>query len=108
MIITQEETIAIVVERIRNHPFLEKIILFGSRARGEQRQNSDFDFLVIFQKIENKRKKVIEIMKQLADLREATDIIVCTLEDIEINRHRNWSIITNAMKEGKLIYESKR
>lgn len=45
---------------------------------------------------------------KVADLRDATDVIVCTLDDIEINQHRNWSIITNAMREGKLIYESKR
>jgi predicted nucleotidyltransferase len=38
---------------------LEQTILFGSRARGDFSVNSDYDFLIIVDKKENKQKKIV-------------------------------------------------
>ena len=36
-----------IVERIKRNPRVEKIILFGSRARGDERERSDIDLAVV-------------------------------------------------------------
>lgn len=102
-----KDYIATVIDRIKVKKDLAKIILFGSQARGNAKVDSDFDFLIVFKEIENKRKQTIEILKQLSDLPIAKDIVVCTLQDLEINKNKNWTIISNALKEGLLLYESR-
>ncbi|MEZ4689744.1 MAG: nucleotidyltransferase domain-containing protein [Ignavibacteria bacterium] len=35
----------------------DRVILFGSRARGDNRRDSDFDIMVVFKNDLNRRKK---------------------------------------------------
>ena len=42
------------IEKIKNLPFVEKIILFGSRARGTQLSRSDIDIAIICPTASNK------------------------------------------------------
>ena len=42
------------IEKIKNLPFVEKIILFGSRARGTQLSRSDIDLAIICPSASNK------------------------------------------------------
>ena len=44
---TQPEVINTITEHIGNNPHVEKVILFGSRARGDQRERSDIDLAVV-------------------------------------------------------------
>jgi predicted nucleotidyltransferase len=45
-----------IIERIRGvfarFPAVERVVLYGSRARGDERYNSDFDFLVQGEELE--------------------------------------------------------
>lgn len=43
----QPEVIEIISEHIGKNPHVEKVVLFGSRARGDQRERSDIDLAVI-------------------------------------------------------------
>lgn len=83
-----------------------KIILFGSRARGNQREDSDYDILVILNDeltIVQTRKIECQIRKVFALKLIDVDILVRT-KDI-INKYINVSgtVIYEAMKEGVLI-----
>ena len=75
------------------HP--EKIILFGSQARGTADSRSDIDLLVISPIKEKRRKLMIEMLRVLTELKYAFDIIILTREEYErdqkIPRHY-WKI----------------
>lgn len=96
-----------VVDRIvrKFHP--EKIILFGSWARGTAREDSDLDLLVVLAKTEHTRKAAIQIGNLLSNLPIGKDIIVTTPEDIEKYGKTVGNILLPALTEGKVIYESR-
>ncbi|MBK8396920.1 MAG: nucleotidyltransferase domain-containing protein [Leptospiraceae bacterium] len=85
----------------------ERIYIFGSFARGEATNDSDLDLLLEFKEIPNKRNLTIQIRKALADIPCAKDILVATPEEMENYKDKNWSIYSQAQKEGKVIYDRK-
>lgn len=50
-----KEFAQVVRNKLKTH--LKKIILFGSRARGDFREGSDYDFLIIVDKRKKQMKK---------------------------------------------------
>jgi len=90
-----------IVERFRP----EKIILFGSHARGTAGQDSDADILVVMPVKGSKRKKATEIDIALVGLDLPVDLIVVTPEELERNKNQIGTIIYPALKEGKVLYE---
>ena len=96
-----------VVNRIvqKFHP--EKIILFGSWARGDAREDSDLDLLVVLPKVDHKRKATIEIFRALNGLPISKDVIVTTPQEIKERGKVIGYILRPALEEGKVIYESK-
>ncbi len=91
----------IIAERFRP----EKIILFGSRARGEATPESDVDMLVIAETGVPRYKRAIPIYRLLGDFRTGIDILVYTPEEI-----KEWSsvpeaLVTRAHREGEILYE---
>ena len=83
LLIQQPPYLSEVVDRIvrKFHP--EKIILFGSWARGEAREDSDLDLLVVLPEVDHARKVAIQIGNSLSNLPISKDIIVSTPKDIE-------------------------
>lgn len=63
------------------HP--EKIILFGSQARGSADSHSDVDLLIISAIKENRRKLMVDMRNVLNELEYAFDVIVLTREEFE-------------------------
>lgn len=102
---TREETIQGMVRTIvsRFHP--EKIILFGSSAKGEGGADSDIDLLVVMRVEGSKRKKAAEIDAALAERSVPLDLIVITPEDMENGRNQPEMLIGSALKEGKTLYD---
>ena len=58
-----------------------KIVLFGSRARGDAREDSDYDLLVIVDAAPNRRALRIAIRRSFSDLAVAADVVVATVEE---------------------------
>ena len=100
-----EDTIKIIVDRIvsRFHP--EKIVLFGSYARGVVTPDSDIDLLIVISKKALRREIVWAIEEELADIRIPKDIIVRTADEIERFKDIVGTIVRPALKEGKVLYE---
>jgi len=96
-----EEMVRRIVDRF--HP--QKIILFGSLARGNAQRDSDADILVVMPVKGSKRKQATEIDVSLIGLDLPTDVIVVTPEELEKNRDRIGTIIYPAIREGKVLYE---
>lgn len=98
-------TIAEMVRRIvaRFHP--ERIILFGSHARGTAGPHSDVDLLVVMEPQGSKRKKAVEIHGLLAGMGVPKDIIVVTPEEFDGYRDAPGTVIRTAWQEGKILHD---
>ena len=83
-----------------------KIILFGSRARGNMREDSDVDFLVVVPLSLKSRETTAAILPSLANVepRYAVDIVLTTPEELEEYGHICGLVYFYALEEGKTIY----
>jgi predicted nucleotidyltransferase len=100
-----EAKIAEMVRRIVHHFHPEKIILFGSFARGNPGPDSDVDLLVVTRVTTSKRKHAAQIDAALADVGLPKDIIVVTPDEVERYRDVVGGIIYPALREGRVLYE---
>ncbi len=83
----------------------DKVILFGSRARGDHRPDSDLDILVIKESSEPRHTRARPLFGALADLPLEVDILVCTPQEIQEWSGVRQAFITTATREGKVVYE---
>ena len=96
-----------VVDRIVSTVHPEKIVLFGSRARGDHRPDSDVDLLVIQETTAPRYRRSVPIRKAIVGLLPSKDIIVYTPNEVEEWKDVPNSFIATALSEGKLLYEKK-
>ncbi len=103
-----EDIVQTMVKRIvaRFRPL--RIVLFGSRARGEAGKWSDVDLLVVLTEGADKRRATVEILRALADLPVSKDVIVTTPGEISRRGHIIGNVLRNALREGKVVYERSR
>lgn len=99
--------IKVMTERIVQRFDPLRIILFGSRARGEVGPDSDVDLLVVLPDVVDKRRAAIEIRRALVDLPVAKDIIVTTPEEIARRSRLVGTVLRPALREGRVLYERK-
>lgn len=93
------------VRRIVDRFQPERIVLFGSHARGAARPDSDVDLLVVLAANGAKRRTTVEIYGLLAGIGMSKDIVVVTLEEVEKYRNVVGTVIRPALREGKVLYE---
>ncbi len=84
----------------------DKIILFGSQARGTADNRSDVDILVICPIGEDRRTVTLAMDRSLWGLRLARDIVVLTPEEYERDRGIPGTIARPASLEGKILCEN--
>ena len=83
----------------------ERIIVFGSQARGDATGQSDLDLLVVVPDTTDIRSATRDMYEVLDDLPIAKDIVVATLADIERFGNLVGTILQPALREGVTIYE---
>ena len=86
------------------HP--QRILLFGSAARGQSNADSDVDLLVVVRGPVHRRALAQEIYKNLHGILTPVDIVVATEQDIQQHGQAIGSILRPALHEGKVIYEA--
>lgn len=94
-----------IIHAIRQVLEPDKIILYGSRARGDAREDSDYDILVIAKTFINELKTEQNIYQKLYKLNASVDIIVKTPETVEKCKKRFVSVTKETLNEGITIYE---
>jgi len=82
-----------------------RIVLFGSRARGDARPDSDFDLLVVLDEIDDRRAMRLRIRAAIDDLPIAKDVIVATAEQVAGTYGRPRGVLHWALAEGRVLYE---
>jgi len=102
-----QEKIREMVDRIVERFHLEKVILFGSHARGEAGPDSDVDQQIIMPVEGSRREKAIQIGVALHDIRVAKDIIVTTPENFEWRKEIPGTIERPANRGGTVLYARK-
>jgi predicted nucleotidyltransferase len=95
-----------IVRRIVEAARPDRIILFGSAARGRMGKDSDLDLLVVKSGVSHRRKLAQQIRLRMFGVGVPMDIVVVTPEDIEAFQDKVGTIIGSAMREGEVIYAS--
>jgi len=82
----------------------EKIILFGSLARGDADRYSDIDLVVIKRTDKRFVERLVEAARYL-DLPVSVDLFVYTPEEFEVMAENANPFIERVRSEGRIIYE---
>ncbi|MBM4048380.1 MAG: nucleotidyltransferase domain-containing protein [Planctomycetes bacterium] len=96
-----EEIVRRIVEVVQPR----RIILFGSRARGDAQSESDIDLLVIADSKEPRHRRSAPIYGALSKVLIPMDIVVFTPEEVAEWREVRQAFVTTAVREGKVLYE---
>ena len=94
-----------VVRRIVDAAHPEKIILFGSAARGDMGPHSDLDFLII-KAGAHRRELTDRIRRALRGVNAAVDLVVATPEDIARYKDSHPLVYKPALREGLVVYDA--
>lgn len=93
------------VRRIVDEVHPERIILFGSAARGRLGPDSDLDLIVVKAGVK-RRATAIRLYKRLRGLGVPKDILVFTPDDIERYRDSVGHILCTALEEGRVVFDA--
>ena len=83
----------------------DKIILFGSHARGDNRKDSDYDLCVLKHDVEHRRKLAQKLYVSLCDVSIPIDVIVQTPERFDELKNQSFLVYKEIAKDGVVIYE---
>ncbi len=85
----------------------ERVYLFGSTARGDANEHSDFDFMVVVPNNARPERRRSRLGYQaLRGTGTAADILVATKQYFDERLHLAASLPATVVREGKLIYAS--
>jgi len=96
-----------VVRRLVEAVDPDRIILFGSRARGDHRPDSDVDLLIVRDSTEPRHRRVIRAYRALRGLGISKDILWYTPQEVA-----DWAgvinhVICRALNDGLVLYEKR-
>lgn len=84
----------------------DKIILFGSVARGDADEHSDIDVIVVKKSDKRFVERLVEVLSYVPrDLRGA-DVLVYTPEEFHKMQEAGNPFIERALKDGVVLYEN--
>lgn len=96
-----------IVNRISKYYKPDKVILFGSAAKGQYHKGSDLDLLVIKKTNTNPWDRITEIDQNI-EHNIPIDILVYTPKEIKERLSLNDFFIKEIMESGKVLYEKKQ
>ena len=98
------ELMADVVRRITNAVEAQRIILFGSAARGEMGPESDLDLLVVVPDGTHRRRASIEVFRSLRGIGVPKDVVVVTEGDVRTFGSNPSLVLKPALEGGRQLY----
>lgn len=98
--------IAEITRRIVEGVNPRRVILFGSRARGDAKPNSDIDIFVEMESLESPVERHAKVRLLLRGLRASMDLIVMTPDEVAARRNSRVSMVPRIEREGKILYHA--
>lgn len=102
---SEDKNLEEIVRRIVKTFNPERIVLFGSKVRGEADENSDVDLLVVLSFQGSKFDMTMKLREATADISVAKDIVPVTPEEFRKYKDYPGTIVRPAHLEGKVLYE---
>ncbi len=102
-----EDEINKLVEKIVQRIRPEKVIVFGSYAKGTATYKSDLDLFVIKDTPLPMRNRGEEIRPIVSKLLVSVDVHVYTPEEVEEYGNEAFSFVHSVLKTGKVLYDVK-
>ena len=84
----------------------KRIILFGSQARGDAAEDSDFDLLVVEERPANRFAEMVRLNRLLRSLDVPVDLLVVSEEKFQYWRDTPGNVYYEAAAAGKVLYEA--
>lgn len=104
---SEQEALDALVSRLVSALDPQMIWLFGSRARGDARPDSDFDLLVVAKANGADWSEDYEkVYAPVIGSGIGADVVPCALPDYEEALELNTSFVTRIVTEGRQIYEA--
>src|SRR5438045_67375 len=82
-----------------------KIILFGSRARGDAGPDSDLDLLIVMPDGTDRHRVAVAMRREVADILLPMDLVVTTPQQVRDRGHIMSSVLHPALAEGTVLHE---
>ncbi len=92
------------VERIINHANPKMIIIFGSVARREARDDSDLDILVVFDEVIDQKRMYYDLSGLFIGLKLPFDLIIMNYDDFNHYKENNQSFTYEIVSTGEVVY----
>jgi predicted nucleotidyltransferase len=83
-----------------------KVILFGSRARGDADEGSDFDFLVIEHDVNDRLAEAVRLRRALRGFGVPVDVVVMDEALAQRRSKVRGTMVDRALREGRVVAES--
>jgi predicted nucleotidyltransferase len=83
-----------------------RVVLFGSRARGEAGTRSDYDVLVIEPEVENAATESTRLRSHLDDLRAPVDVVVVAEAVARRRAAVRGTVVERALREGRVLADT--
>ena len=99
-----QKTLDDIIRRVVEIAEPERIILFGSAARGEMGRHSDVDLLIV--KEGGDAKLRARIYENLYGVPVAVDAILVSPADVERYKNSHALVIKPALLEGRVVYDT--
>jgi predicted nucleotidyltransferase len=80
-----------------------RVVLFGSRARGDARADSDLDFLVIESELESKLQEMVRLRDALPPLGVPVDVVVVSEDEASRRERVPSTLVHRALREGRVL-----
>ena len=84
----------------------QRIVLFGSAARGDMGPDSDIDLLVVVRDGVHRRRTAQALYRSLTGLGFAKDLVVATESDLRDFGNEPSFVFADALREGKELYHA--
>jgi len=99
----QSDSITLAVKSLLEAAPGSRVILFGSRARGDARPDSDIDFLVIEPIVTQRRLEMVRLSDVLRDLGIHADVLVVSQSDFAEWADEPGTVYHEAARTGKVF-----
>jgi uncharacterized protein len=104
LVVTETEIIDEIGRRLAAAaPAGSRIVLFGSRARGEADNRSDYDVLVVEPAVDDTAEESVRLRRTLRGLGLFADVVVVSEREVEEWREVPGSFIHAALSEGRAV-----